>query len=303
MERGSFGNTELKVTPLGLGTAEIGISDVSDECASEVLHGVLDLGVNVIDTAACYGDSEEKIGRAIADRRDEYVLITKCGHKLDDLSGEAWSGDLVRASVERSLRRLQTDHLDVVLLHSCSAEELDNPEMLDALQSCKASGKTRYIGYSGDGDDADKAVGMDLFDALECSLNIVDQQAMDRYLPAAERKGLGVILKRPVANGAWRDISHFTGFYREYVEPYRQRLEAMDLTPEKVGFDGHWIELALRYSANAVGGSTSIVGSTNLGHLKDDVEIIAKGPLPESVKQALGDLWRDHDDGSWSGRT
>jgi aryl-alcohol dehydrogenase-like predicted oxidoreductase len=303
MDKRPLGNTSLEVTPLGLGTAEIGFTEIAQADADRLLAGVLDAGINVIDTAACYDDSEVKIGRAIADRRDEYVLITKCGHAVDNLDKSAWSPALVTASIERSLRRLKTDHLDMVLLHSCDLQALENQAMLEALLRARHDGKTRAIGYSGDGSEARAAVGMEVFQALETSVSIADQQAITRYLPQAHSHGLGVIAKRPIANGAWRKLDDLGEFYGDYAAPYAKRIEAMQLTPQAVGFDGSWIELALRFTLFEPHVTTAIVGSTNLDHIRENIEIAQQGALPRSVLQAVRDLWTKHDDGSWTGQT
>jgi hypothetical protein len=301
MELRDFGKSGLKVTPLGLGGAEIGFSDTSQEEADRILNGLLDEGINVIDTAACYGNSEELIGNAVSHRRDDYVLITKCGHSPDHLSGEDWSPELISESVEASLKRLLTDRVDVLLLHTCSAEKLDNQEMLSALQKVKDQGKTRLIGYSGDAAEAEKAVEMDLFDALETSLNIADQQILERYLPQARSKGLGVIVKRPIANAVWRGLED-PAVIGEYTDTYFQRIRRMKLTPKSVGFDGSWLEMALRFTCFTAGVSTAIVGSTNLDHIRQNIQILQQGPLGDDVIEKLREAFRLRDQGDWVGQ-
>jgi hypothetical protein len=303
MEKHAFGNTGIEVTALGFGSAEIGQDWMDPDQATSVLRTVLDAGINVIDTAACYGHAEKRIGAAIADRRDEYVLVTKVGHDAEELKLDEWTSELIEASVERSLVRMKTDHVDVVLLHSCDGETLDNQELLAALEACKQVGKTRAIGYSGDAMPAAKAVGTGLFDAIETSVNFVDQDCIDRYLPQAQAAGLGVLAKRPIANGCWRDLSEFQGFYKEYIQPYVQRRETMGLTPQAVGFDGDWAELALRFCLTQPGVGTAIVGSTNPEHIRQNVEFVEKGPLGADVNDRIRDLWHEHNDGSWLGKT
>ncbi len=301
MDLRDFGNTDLKVTPLGLGGAEIGFSDTSQQEAERILNGLLDEGINVIDTAACYGNSEQLIGNAVSNRRDDYVLITKCGHSPDHLSGDDWSAALIAESIEASLERLKTDHVDVLLLHTCSAEKLDDQEMLSAFQKVKDQGKTRLIGYSGDGVEAEKAVEMDLFDALETSLNIADQQILKRYLPQARSNGLGVIVKRPIANAVWRGLED-PSVISDYTDTYFQRIRLMKLTPQSVGFDGSWLEMALRFTCFTQGVSTAIVGSTNLDHIRQNIRILQQGPLPDDVVDKLRETFRLRDQGDWVGQ-
>lgn len=302
MKTRPFGKTGLEVTPIGLGTAELAIDGLSQDHADGVLNAALDAGINLIDTAECYGDSEAKIGIAISSRRDEFVLVTKCGHKAG-LTSEEWTPAIIGESLDRSLKRLRTDHVDVLLLHSCGREKLHDQEMLQALERCKQSGKTRLVGYSGDNEEAEEAVGMGLFDVLETSLNICDQQGLKRFLPRASRRGMGVLVKRPLANGCWRRQTDFQGFYADYARPYIQRLQAMQLSPLEVGFDGTFPEMALRFSAYAAGASAVVIGTTKINHIRSDIEILEQGPLPANVFDNIRKIWQRHDSGAWVGQT
>ena len=141
MESTTLGNTGLEVSRLGLGLAEIGSLSLNDLAqAASVLNQALDNGITFLDTAACYGSSEELVGNAVAHRRDEYVLATKCGHVSGEYEGQAWTADTVRDSIDRSLVRLKTDHLDLVQLHSCDVAELERGEAIEALLAAKRSG-------------------------------------------------------------------------------------------------------------------------------------------------------------------
>src|SRR5579863_3971403 len=202
MHMRTFGKTDMNVSALGLGTRQLAGASLED--ASRVLHAALDCGLNVIDTAECYGHSEELIGRAVSNRRDEYYLFTKCGHAAG--SGFAlpdWHPQLLEQSIEQSLRRLKTDHLDLVQLHSCSEQLLRRGEVIVVLQRARDAGKVRYIGYSGDRRAAHYAVECGAFDALQTSVNIADQEAIDLIIPAARGRHMGVIAKRPLASVAW----------------------------------------------------------------------------------------------------
>ena len=169
-----------------------------------------------MDTAACYGNSEELVCRAIGDRRDEFVLSTKAGHVAGDYAGQSWIAKTVRDSIERSLRRMRTDHLDIVHLHSCSVEILERGDVIRALQDAKREGKTNHIGYSGDNKAAVWAVESGLFDTLQTSFNLVDQIARTRLFAGAEYQGMGIIAKRPIANAAWGAASSPSGYAAEY---------------------------------------------------------------------------------------
>jgi aryl-alcohol dehydrogenase-like predicted oxidoreductase len=124
MKRLPFGRTGLTASQLGFGAAPIGYLNTEREKVRKILNLMLDRGVNVIDTAASYEGSEEMIAQAIGHRRHEFVLISKCGTSLSDIDAPSWSPDLIRKTVDRSLRRLRTDRLDVMLLHSCDLQTL-----------------------------------------------------------------------------------------------------------------------------------------------------------------------------------
>ena len=185
MEKRRLGKTDMDVSVLGFGGAEIGYEEASEETVANLLNGALDSGLNVIDTAECYRDSEEMIGRAVSDRRDDFYLFTKCGHPHGGESAPNWSKDSILQSIERSLKRLQTDKIDIVLLHSCSESELRKGDAIEALQTARQRGHTRYIGYSGDSRAAHFAAESGAFDALQVSINIADQEAIDLTMPIA----------------------------------------------------------------------------------------------------------------------
>ena len=221
LERRPFGKTDLKVTVLGFGGAEIGYERTEQKDVDALLNGALDAGMNVVDTAECYADSEVAIGKAIGKRRQDYHLFTKCGHAP---GGVDWSKKGILKSLERSLERLQTDHVDLFQLHSCSLDELKKGECIEAMEQARKEGKTRYIGYSGDGKAARFAVESGRFDALQTSCNVADQECIELTLPLAKEKGMGVVAKRPIANVAWR---HDKKPGNGYHVTYWQRLQEL----------------------------------------------------------------------------
>jgi aryl-alcohol dehydrogenase-like predicted oxidoreductase len=303
MEKRKLGNTDLLVTPLGFGTAQIGFLDVPQSDCDRLLNGVLDTGINVIDTAAMYLGSEAKIGLAISSRRSEFVLVSKCGNHVADDDPPEWSGEIIRRSAERSLRRLQTDHLDVLLIHSCSRDHLKNEDMIGSLIKCRVDGLTRFIGYSGDDKDLEFALELGVFDCLEASVNICDQQILDGLLPRIKERNLGFFAKRPLANSCWREMSGYGAGYGDYARTYTERLHKMGFTPESLGFEGEWIDLALRFALFQPGLDVALTGGRNLDHLKQNIRLLDKGPLEPSIVKRIREVWMEHDDGSWAGQT
>ncbi len=130
LKKHPFGKTGFEVSTLGFGGAPIGYLKTDQERVGQILNLMLDGGINLFDTAASYPGSEEAIGKTVGHRRGEFVLVSKCGSKLGDVHGEPWSASLVAHTVDRSLRHLKTDHLDVVLLHSCNLDTLERGEAL-----------------------------------------------------------------------------------------------------------------------------------------------------------------------------
>ena len=168
--------------------------------AERVLNSALDAGVTFLDTAECYGNSEELVGSAVSHRRDEYILATKAGHVPRGSSGEPWTGKTVGDGIDNSLRRLKTDCVDLVQVHAYDISAPTPDDVLRALTDARDAGKTRLLGYSGENEDAVWALQSGLFDALQTSFNLVDQCARHLLFELAEANGVGIIAKRPIAN-------------------------------------------------------------------------------------------------------
>lgn len=292
----TLGRTELHVSRLGFGGAPIGLLDSEQEQVRHVIDKLLEGGVNLIDTAAAYKGSEEALGKALDGRRDDVVLVSKCGQSFDDVEGEAWSRAAILGAIDRSLKRLKTDHLDVVLLHTCDLDVLKKGEALAAVVEARDAGKTRFIGYSGDNDAAVWAAGRDEVDVIEMSINIADQANIDTVLPVCRERDVGVLAKRPIANAAWKGASQQRGMYADYAKPYEKRLAAMGVTPGDLGYSGHpeveWPEIALKFTLAIQGVHTAIVGTTNEANAWANVQAVGGSPLREQAVQRLRDAFR-----------
>ncbi|HXJ80032.1 MAG TPA: aldo/keto reductase [Candidatus Methylomirabilis sp.] len=297
MERRRLGQTDIDASVLGFGGSEIGYENVAPSAVSRLLRRALDAGLNVIDTAECYEDSEVLIGRALGDRRRECYVFTKCGH------GRGWRGNwkpaALLASIERSLRRLGTDHVDLIQLHSCSLAELRRGDVIAALARARERGLARYVGYSGDGEAARYAIECGRFDALQTSVSIADQEAIELTLPLARARGIGVIAKRPLANVAWR-------YARKPSEPYYQdywsRLRALDYPFLRENGDTA-VGTALRFTLTVPGVHTAIVGTTKPERWEHNAALLKAGPLSSSEFGEIRTRWRRVAAASWAGQT
>jgi len=294
MERRAFGNTDMVVSILGFGGAEIGNAD--QRTVDRLLHSAMDAGLNMIDTAECYGSSEELIGKALAGRRDDCYLFTKCGHAAG-MDYPDWDPVLLARSIDRSLERLKVDYVDVVHLHSCSEEVLRRGEVIEVLQRAKEQGKTRYIGYSGDSTSARYAVETGVFDSFETSVNIADQEAIELTIPLAVEQGMGIIAKRPIANVAWK---HESLSEQDYAYPYWLRLRELNYDFLEDVQQG--VEIAMKFTLSTPGVATAIVGTGNPDRWHQNAQLLEGGMLPDETYQAIRSRWKEVAGSDWVGK-
>ncbi|HYE48464.1 MAG TPA: aldo/keto reductase [Azospirillaceae bacterium] len=292
MQYRPFGRTGLTVSVLGFGAGQVGDARMPEEEAGRLLNLAADLGITLFDTARGYGLSEERIGRHLAHRRGGLVLSTKVGYGIE--GHEDWTYSCVAAGVDAALRRLNTDVIDVVHLHSCPRETLERGDVVRALEEAVAAGKVRVAGYSGENEALDWAVGSGRFGAVEHSLSICDQRVIDGALVRSRAEGLGVIAKRPVANAPWRFQDCPKG---DYAEEYWWRWRTMGIDPR--GLD--WQELALRFAAFTPGVHSCIVGTGNPEHLRRNVALLEEGPLEQDHVAAIRHAFSASDPGWWRG--
>jgi aryl-alcohol dehydrogenase-like predicted oxidoreductase len=306
MQNQPFGKTGYSVSPLGFGAAPVGYLKTEQDRIARILNLLLDSGVNLIDTAASYPGSEQAIGKAVGHRRGEFVLVSKCGGKLPDISAVPWSTENITATVDRALKNLQMDHLDVMLLHSCDQAVLRQGDAVAALIKARDAGKIRFAGYSGDNQAAAYAAELPDIAVIETSVSVADQANIDVVLPKAKKHNVGVLAKRPIANAAWKELTDQPGLYKSYAKTYHDRLKTMKLDPAVLGFTGPnaWSELALRFTLSQPGVSSAIIGTTNPENARTNIGIIEKGPLPaDVVKKVRAAFAAANSDGSWTGQT
>ena len=207
-----LGNTGIEVSPLGLGTVKFGRNTgvdyplpyelPSDNRIADLLAAAQREGVNLLDTAPAYGSSEARIGEAIEGHRDDWVLCTKAGEEFDGVSSlHDFSEDTILASAERSLARLRTDKLDILLLHSDGRPvyEIESAGAFRALIRLKREGIVRAVGFSGKS-AADAEAAMPRSDVLMCTINGTYRDEVGIAREAADRS-VGVLVKKPLARG------------------------------------------------------------------------------------------------------
>lgn len=292
-----LGRTGLKVTKLGYGAMELRGPggrlgrkiDVSQ--AGAVLNAVVDGGINWIDTSPDYGLSEELIGQHLAGRRAEFYLASKCGCAVSPDGSPTGFGQhefdraTVRAGVEQSLRRMKTDHLDLVQFHiSPSRETLEENDSVAELVDLQSEGKVRFIGMSGTLPNLEGQIEMGVFDAFQIPYSAVEREH-EELISQAAQAGAGTVIRGGVARGvpAAGDeaIEQFPENFRDALRARRDRFEDAGLDDLLDGMSR--MEFMLRFTLSHPDMHTTIVGTSNPEHLQANLVAAAKGPLPSDL--------------------
>ena len=213
-----LGSTELPVSVVGIGTWQFGGEWGRDYDVAEVgdiLDRARELGINLLDTAECYGDhvSERLIGEAIEGRREEWFVATKFGHRYlgDFQRDQLWAADEVLRQLDASLEALRTDHVDLYQFHSGKREAFDDPELWQALAEQVKAGRIRHLGISISKNDdlyqtsRAREVGAE---AIQVVYNRLDRTPEQHVFPACQSHDLGVLARVPLASG------YLSGKYR-----------------------------------------------------------------------------------------
>lgn len=205
-----LGRTGIKVSPYALGALMFATSvgNADSEDSIRVIHKALDAGINVIDTADVYGDSEEIVGRALRGRRDGVVLATKVSRPMgDDPNQRGASRRWIMTAVDNSLRRLQTDHVDLYQVH-LPDPDTDIEETLSALTDLIRSGKVRAIGTSNmPASDIVEAQwvaerrGLQRLHTEQPPYSLLNRGAEREVLPTVQRHGMGTLVWGPLGQG------------------------------------------------------------------------------------------------------
>ena len=285
----TLGSTGYEVTALAYGAMELRGAprgrDIEPEEAGRILNAVLDGGINMIDTSIDYGVSEELIGRYISHRRNEYFLASKCGCWAGQgeppadaaLTGgrfpHVFTRENIVAGVEQSLRRMNTDHLDLVQFHaSPSLPVLEQNGAVETLLDLQREGKIRFLGMSGTLPNLPDQIGLGVFDAFQIPYSAVEREHEDAMAQACEA-GAGVIVRGGVAKGDPDGGGHGGDRWALWEKAnLNELLEGMTRT-----------QFMLRYTISNPSMHTTIVGTANADHLTDNLRTAELGPLPPDV--------------------
>ncbi len=281
------------VFPLGFGAGPLGDTNLPEESAKGLLDSIASGPGNFYDTARSYGNSEVRLGE-YTDQTPS-LICTKVGYGVPGV--EDWSFDSVRIGAEEARNKLKRPVLDILLLHSCSRNELEKGEALRALHAEKQNGSARLVGYSGDNENLMFAIQHGTLDVIMTSINITDQYVLKEILPEARKRGVRVIAKRPLSNSPWRFKEDPVG---NYALEYFRRWKALELNLEETGCTT-WAELFLRFSLSQ--SDVVVAGTTKPEHWKELLSHAEKGPLNPATVENLILRFNEKNPGWWKGET
>jgi aryl-alcohol dehydrogenase-like predicted oxidoreductase len=285
----ALGKTALEVTRLGFGALEL--RDVqanggrlpSEEHAGVLLNAVLDAGINFIDTSPAYGRSEEFIGRFISGRRDEYHLATKCGRAQTGVpEGRHWSREAMIESIDASLQRLGTDHVDLLQLHGPSVEEAEAFDVVGTLDEIRLSGKTRFTGVSAVLPHITTFIEWKAFDTFQIVYSALEPEHHDS-ISMAVSAGAGTIIRGGSVKGAPLREQGRGGEF----PTVRNRWVRSGLA-ELLG-DVDIVQTMFRYALAHPFANTFINGTQDLAHLKANIEAVELGPLDAQLQATISE--------------
>jgi aryl-alcohol dehydrogenase-like predicted oxidoreductase len=315
MEYRRFGRTGLQVSVMGLGSggpSNLGQSTgVAEQDAARVVRRALDLGINLIDTAAAYRESEAILGRALQGvKRDSYVLCTKFNpiRNKSNRATQASPDESVISeqemveSVERSLRRLGTEYVDVMQFHGVPpywyAQTRD--ALVPAAKRLQEQGKFRFLGltetFASDDKHETLAMGLadDIWDTMMVGYNLLTPMPEEHVLPEAQRRDVGVLVMCAVRRAIARPDK-----LEELIADLKARGDLpRDVLPDKnpLGWLVHGDvdsvpAAAYRYAAGHAGVSCVLTGTANVHHLEENVAAIGGEPLPAADRQRIVELF------------
>ena len=286
-----LGNTGLSVSEIGLGDAQIGNRRLPEAQAEAGLRTALDVGINFIDTAAMYGVSEERIGRYLSNRREDFVVATKCGDRQVREAGDwkdvkDYSQGAILETIDESRRRLQTSVIDIVQFHGLPGESDDTDAAFEALLEAKERGWTRFIGVSQDGPDGAEAATRYPLDTQEFTYNILYQEPDTVMFPTLRERGIGAIIKRPISNAVYHMPDRPQGAFMSGPWDRAQQFPLAELAGNIP-----LVDFTLQFTLSHPDVSTAIIGTTNTDHLRANV--FTADRLDDASVSAVRAAWQE----------
>lgn len=293
MRKRVLGRTGLEVSELSLGTAELGLDygiAPSGQCrrpeeseAIDLLRFALDIGINLIDTSHDYGHSERIIARALKDRRKEFFLVSKA-RPAPQHPHE------VRRQLEGSLRSLEMESIDLMLLHCGVNEVKPDPESTGELERLRQEGKIRFIGSSVYGPSAAlEAIDCGWFDCVQIAYSVLDRRAETAVLDSAARQNIGIMARSVLLKGAltkrYKLLDAQLAPLKKCVEQLADIAGSLDALPS----------FAYRYVLRREPPHSVLVGTSNPEELRACVAYSTMGPLSDIAVVAAQTVNLEHE--------
>jgi len=319
MEYRALGRTDMKVSAISFGAWAIGGTwgTVDDEESMKALHAAIDAGMNFVDTADVYGDgrSERLVARLRRERKGERIFVTtKAGRRLPKQTLEGYSRENLTAWVDRSLKNLEMDAVDLLQLHCPHPDVYRSPEVFGILDDFVKAGKIRYYGVSvetvAEALDAVKNPGVQ---TVQIIFNMFRQKPAEAFFPEAKARKVGILARVPLASGLltgkMRPDSTFEkddhrAFNREGAAfdkgetfsgvPYEAGLAAVDAIRPLVPAEQAMAEMALRWILSFDAVSCAIPGAKNPKQAKDNAAAGDPRPLPPETMAAVKAVYDQH---------
>ncbi len=315
MEYRELGRTGWKVSEISFGTWAIGGSwgDVDDKELIAALHRSLDLGVNFFDTADVYGDgrSERLLAQLRKERHDAFYIATKAGRKLDPHTAGGYNRQNLTAFVERSLKNLETEALDLLQLHCPPTEVYYMPEVFGVLDDLVIAGKLRYYGVSVEKvEEALKAIEYPRMQSVQIIFNIFRQRPADLFFSEAQRRHVGILARVPLASGLLTGkLTRTSQFAADDHRSFNRHGEAFDRGETFSGLDyeaglqavealrplvpsGQTLsQMALRWILMFPAITCAIPGAKQPQQAEENIQAATLPPLPDVTMAAIGELY------------
>ena len=276
----TLGRTGIQVSRLGYGA---GHRKPQDAANARVVHeGVLNAGITLIDTADCYGNSEELIGNFLSEKSSEYYVATKCGSSSGAknvydrhyaTTQHVWTRKNCMRTMEASLLRLKTSTIDIMQLHNPTVTEAEEGELVDALVDMKKSGKVRWIGASTTIPDLETYLSWGVFDIFQIPYSALERDH-EEWITKASQAGAGILVRGGVALGEPGIGKGTSERWDKFTEAGLDQLRDPD--EDRTSF-------MLRFTLTHPHAHCIIVGTTSLEHLQKNVTAVLKGPLSADI--------------------
>ena len=315
MEYRELGRTGWKISTISFGAWAIGGTwgDVKDEESLVALHRALDLGVNFFDTADVYGDghSEQLLGKLRKERSEPFYVATKVGRRSNPHIARGYTRENLTAFVERSLKNLDVEALDLLQLHSPPTEVFYMPEVFDVLDDLVKAGKLHYYGVSVEKvEEALKAIEYPNVQSVQIVFNIFRQRPLDLFFGEAQRRKIAILARVPLSSGMLTGkMSRASTFEQDDHRQFNRHGEAFDRGETFSGLDYEiglqavdelralvpagmtMSQMALRWILMSPAVTCAIPGAKRPSQVEENVSAADLPPLSEETMQKISDIY------------